>query len=98
MAEDAAPRTTWLPRHSILGQIIHPLIEERRSLAGAMSWIWIAILVAFLVVAPFADVLAPSPPQDFVDEKNIPPWTIAPVVGNETFTGWSVFGNWSTPA
>ncbi|OGS45539.1 MAG: hypothetical protein A3K66_07075 [Euryarchaeota archaeon RBG_16_67_27] len=98
MANGAAPRTTWIPRHSILGQIVHPLFEERRTLAGVMSWIGIGILAVFLVIALFADVIAPFPPLDFVDEKNIPPWTVALVVGNETFTAWSVPANWSTPA
>ena len=40
----------WVPRHSILGRIVHPLFEERRTLAGRMSWIGLFILIAFLIL------------------------------------------------
>jgi len=83
----------WIPRHSIVGRVAHPLFEERRTLAGRMSWIGLVILVAFLVVAIGADVISPFSPIVPVDEKNLPPWTIATISRNETFTGWS--GNWT---
>ena len=86
----------WVPRQSILGRILHPLVEERRTLAGRMSWIGFGILVAFLVVALGANVLAPFDPIAPLDEKNVPPWTEAIVPRNESFSGWS--GNWSSMA
>ncbi len=87
---------SWLPRHSILGRVVYPLIEERRSLAGAMCWIGIAILVGFLFISIFASFVAPFDPLLFQDEKNVPPWTNMPVARNETFTLWS--GNWTNGA
>src|SRR2546421_12849746 len=74
----------WLPRHSILGRIVHPLFEERRSLAGAMTWIGIGIIIAFLAVAVFASVIAPADPILLYDDKGIPPWTNAPVPRNQS--------------
>jgi len=70
-------------------------VEERKTLAGVMCWIGIGIIVAFLFVAVFASVIAPFDPLKFQDEKNVPPWTNAPVTRNETFTLWA--GNWSEP-
>jgi len=84
----------WVPRHSILGRIVHPLFEERRTLAGRMSWIGLFILIAFLIVALGADVIAPFDPILPVDAKYIPPWTIVVIPRNETFTGWQ--GNWTS--
>lgn len=84
---------SWLPRHSILGRVLYPLLEERRSLAGAMCWIGIAILIMFIFVAVFASFIAPFDPLLFSDEKNVPPWTNMPVPRNETYTLWS--GNWT---
>jgi len=83
----------WLPRHSIVGRIVHPLFEERRTLAGRMTWIGLGLLVAFIVVAVGANVIAPFDPILPADEKNVPPWTEAVVNRNETFTGWT--GNWT---
>lgn len=94
---DAAPRKKmdWLPRHSILGRVFYPLLEERRTLAGAMCWIGIAIIILFLIVAIFAPLLAPFDPELYVDEKNIPPWQNTPVPRNESFQG--AVGNWTSP-
>ncbi len=83
----------WLPRHSILGRIVHPLFEERRTLAGRMSWIGLVLLAGFLVVAVGANLLAPFDPILPKDEKHVPPWTLITVPRNETFTGWT--GNWT---
>ncbi|HEV8595171.1 MAG TPA: ABC transporter permease [Thermoplasmata archaeon] len=82
-----------LPRHSILGRFVHPLFEERRTLAGRMSWIGIGILTAFVTVAIFADVISPFDPILLSDERNVPPWANAPVTRNESYTVWA--GNWS---
>src|SRR3990172_4792789 len=72
-----APRRSrldkWFPRPSIVGRIFYPLFEERRTLAGRMSWIGLGILVAFLVVAVGANIIAPFDPSALVDEKKIAP-------------------------
>jgi len=83
----------WLPRHSILGRVVHPLVEERRTLAGRMSWIGLAIIAGFVFVAIFASVLSPFDPILLGDERNVPPWTNAPVPRNESYTVWT--GAWT---
>ena len=75
----------WLPKHSILGRIVYPVLEERRSLATVMTWIGIGLIVLFVTGALLAPVLAPSDPFAFVDEKDVPPWTNAPILANGTF-------------
>lgn len=96
MPDSKAERTYgWLPRHSILGRVFYPLLEERRTLAGAMCWIGIVIIILFLIVAIFAPFLAPFDPELYVDEKNIPPWQNAPVARNQSFQAAS--GAWSNP-
>ena len=87
---------SWLPRHSILGQVVHPLFEERKTLAGRMSWIGLGILVAFVFIALFAPFLSPFDPDRIRDEKDIPPWTVVAVDQNKTFTAWT--GNWTAIA
>jgi peptide/nickel transport system permease protein len=85
----------WLPRYSILGRIFHPLFEERRSLAGAMTWIGIGVIIAFLFVAVFADILAPFNPIELGDEKDVPPWTNAAVPRNQSFQAWMTPTDWT---
>jgi peptide/nickel transport system permease protein len=85
---------SWIPRHSIIGRIAHPLFEERRTLAGRMSWIGLALLIAFLIVALGANVLAPFDPILPVDEIHVPPWTTLDVRRNESFAAST--GNWSS--
>ena len=82
-----------LPRHSLLGRLVHPLIEERKTLAGRMSWIGFGIIFAFLFVALLADVVAPFNPLALGDQKDLPPWTNASVTRNETFIVQQ--GNWT---
>ncbi len=86
-------KMSWLPRHSILGRVWYPLLEERRTLAGAMCWIGIVIIILFLIVAVFAPFIAPFNPEVYVDEKNIPPWQSVPVPRNVTFR--FAYGNWT---
>jgi peptide/nickel transport system permease protein len=86
----------WIPRHSIVGRIVHPLFEERRTLAGRMSWLGLFLLVGFLVVALGANVMAPFDPILPVDAINVPPWTEVVIPRNETYTAW--MGNWSQVA
>ncbi len=84
---------SWIPRHSIVGRIVHPLFEERRTLAGRMSWIGLGLLVAFLVVAIGANVIAPFDPILPVDAVHVPPWTEMTIARNESYTAWT--GNWT---
>src|SRR6266568_4287235 len=81
----------WLPRHSVVGRIVHPLFEERRTLAGAMTWIGIGIIIAFLLIALLAGLFAPFDPICLCDEKDVPPWTNAPIARNVSFQAWNVF-------
>jgi len=87
---------SWIPRHSIVGRIVHPMFEERRTLAGRMSWIGLGLLVVFLVVALGANLFAPFDPILPVDAVHVPPWTVKVISRNESFTGWT--GNWSLVA
>src|SRR5438445_12318462 len=86
---------SWIPRHSIVGRIVHPLFEERKTLAGRMSWIGLGLLVAFLVVALGANVLAPFDPILPTDAIHVPPWTVATVPRYKTYPVWTA--NWSAP-
>ena len=86
----------WIPRHSIVGRIVHPLFEERRTLAGRMSWLGLFLLIGFLVVALGANVLSPFDPVRPVDAINVPPWTEMPIPRNESYSAWT--GNWSQVA
>lgn len=47
-----------VPR-TFLGRLIHPLLRERRTLAGGLSWIGLGILFAFIFIAVFAPLLIP---------------------------------------
>ncbi len=86
----------WIPPHSIVGRIVHPLLAERRTLAGRMSWIGLGILAAFLIVALGANLIAPFDPILPVDAKHLPPWTNAAVLRNESYSSWQ--GNWTLVA
>jgi peptide/nickel transport system permease protein len=79
-----------------VGRIVHPLFEERRTLAGRMSWIGLFLLVAFLVVAVGANFIAPFDPILPSDAINVPPWTEKVILRNESFTAWT--GPWSQMA
>jgi len=87
---------SWIPRHSIVGRIVHPLFEERRTLAGRMSWIGLGLLVAFLFVAIGANLIAPFDPILPADAIHVPPWTEMLVLRNESYAAWA--GNWSLAA
>ncbi len=93
-----APRglEAWIPRHSIVGRILHPMFEERGTLAGRMSWIGLGLLIAFLVVAVGANVIAPFDPILPLDAINVPPWTEATIARNQSYETWT--GNWTSVA
>jgi len=82
----------WMPRTSILGRLWRPLVQDRKTLAGILTWTGIAILLGFIVVAVGAALFAPFDPVALTDEKDIPPLTNAPVRRNETFLAWT--GTW----
>src|SRR2546429_9507753 len=74
----------WIPRQSILGRILFPLIEERRSLPAVLTWLGIGIVIVFVFIAIASPLLAPWDPYAFVDGPDVPPWTNAPVLANTT--------------
>src|SRR6266704_5082161 len=79
----------WIPRHSILGRVLFPLLEERRSLPAVLTWIGIGIVVLFVLIAFLSPVLAPWDPLAFVDGPDVPPWSNAPIVSHSTYFSFS---------
>lgn len=47
-----------LPR-SVLVRLLHPLIAERRTLAGILAWIGLGITIGFILIAILAPIIAP---------------------------------------
>lgn len=59
---------------SIVGRLLHPLIAERRTLAGVLAWFGLAVLIAFVAIAVFAPLIAPvSGTAAFAYPINQPP-------------------------
>src|SRR5207247_647797 len=83
----------WIPRQSILGRILFPLIEERRSLPAVLTWLGIGIVIVFVFIAIASPLLAPWDPYAFVDGPDVPPTTPGHYLGGE----WSADGGatWS---
>src|SRR3972149_2024466 len=75
----------WIPRQSITGRGLFPLLEERRSLPAVLTWIGLGILIAFIVIAFTAPLLAPWNPIDFVEGPDVPPWRTPPLLANSTY-------------
>lgn len=46
------------PRYFV-GRLLHPLVAERHTLAGVLSWIGLGILTGFIIIAVFAPLIAP---------------------------------------
>jgi len=82
----------WVPPHSILGRVLFPLLEERRSLPAVLTWVGLGTVVAFVLMAFLAPVLAPWDPYAFVDERDVPPWSNSPVLANSTYFSFSTSG------
>jgi len=83
-----------IPKGSLLGRVVHPLVEERKTLAGRMAWIGIAMLIAFIFVAAFADVISPYNPELLVDEGTVAPLTTAVIVKNYSYL-YTSYTNWT---
>jgi len=83
-----------IPRGSILGRVVHPMVEDRRTLAARMAWIGLFMLVGFLLVALLADVISPYDPVRIVDDANVPPLTTVVVQKNFTY-GLAGPSNWT---
>jgi peptide/nickel transport system permease protein len=70
------------------------MIEGRRTLAGAMSWIGLGILVAFVLIALLAPILSPypaaGPGSQFLTPPNEPPsfshWMGTDNLGRDVFS------------
>jgi len=73
-----------IPKHSIVGRILYPMVEERKTLAGAMAWVGLCMLFTILFIAIFADVISPYNPAIIVDEPMVPPLTNAAITKNLT--------------
>src|SRR2546422_9251277 len=74
----------WVPPHSILGRVLFPLLEERRSLPAVLTWIGVVIILAFVLIVFLAPLLAPSDPYAFWDVRAVPPWIKATIITNNT--------------
>src|SRR3989454_12257765 len=83
-----------IPRGSILGRVVHPMVEDRRTLAARMAWIGLFMLVGFLLVALLADVISPYDPVRIVDDANVAPLTTVVVQKNFTY-GLAGPSNWT---
>jgi peptide/nickel transport system permease protein len=82
----------WIPRHSIIGRVLFPLLEEKRSLPAVLTWIGIGIVVAFVLIAFLAPLFAAWDPLAFVDGPDVAPWSNAPIVANSTYFSFSPSG------
>lgn len=99
MTEPEKPTTSesviqqLLPR-SFLRRLFLPMIENRRTLAGVMSWVGLGILVAFVLVAVLAPIISPypavGPPSLFLTPPNQPPsyahWMGTDNLGRDVFS------------
>ncbi len=76
-------------RRTMLGRLLAPLVEQRRSLAAIMTWTGLFIFLGFVILAIFAPFLAPYDPTEFVSSPNLPP-SAAHLMGTDRF-GRDVF-------
>ena len=81
---------TFVGPRSLIGRMIYPMLEQRRTLAGVMSWIGLGLLVAFILIAILAPVLAPYDPLRFVGNPNEAPsgdhWMGTDNLGRDLFS------------
>src|SRR5438094_2218982 len=75
----------WIPRQSILGRILFPLIEERRSLPAVLTWLGIGIVIVFVFIAIASPLLPPWAPYAFGDSPDVPPGPNAPALATRTY-------------
>lgn len=65
----ASDEVTWdslFGPRTPLGRFLRPLFEQRKTLAGRLSWIGLFLLLAFIIIAIFAPFLAPYNPTTIV--------------------------------
>ncbi len=92
-----ADEVTWeslFGSRTFLGRFLHPFFEQRKTLAGRLSWIGAGLLLAFIVIAIFAPLLAPYNPNPVplppATEVNLPPsaahWMGTDYLGRDVFS------------
>lgn len=76
---------------TFLGRFIHPFLEQRKTLAGRLSWLGLLILLAFIFIALTAWLIAPYNPTEIVPTQiNQPPsaahWMGTDDLGRDVFS------------
>jgi len=90
VGSDEVTRSTFVGPRSLIGRILYPMLEQRRTLAGVMSWVGLGLLVAFVLIAILAPVIAPYDPLRFVGNPNEGPsgdhWMGTDNLGRDLFS------------
>ena len=90
VGSDEVTRSTFVGPRSLIGRILYPMLEQRRTLAGVMSWVGLGLLVAFVLIAILAPVIAPYDPLRFVGNPNEAPsgdhWMGTDNLGRDLFS------------
>ncbi len=60
-------------RRGLLGRVLWPLIEERRTLTGIMTFVGLGFLLAFIVIAVAAPLISPYDPLTITSNLLNPP-------------------------
>ncbi|HYM39465.1 MAG TPA: ABC transporter permease [Thermoplasmata archaeon] len=75
---------------TLLGRFVHPMLEQRKTLAGRLAWLGLVLLIAFIVIAVFAPILAPYDPTVLTSTLNQPPsaahWMGTDDLGRDVFS------------
>jgi peptide/nickel transport system permease protein len=71
-AKGSHEEATWeslLGPRTFLGRFIHPMLEQRKTLAGRLTWFGLILLFAFIVVAIFSPFISPYDPTQIVSTQ-----------------------------